>query len=768
MNVIRKIILVMIIHCSIVNGQKFSVEGYVYALGKPLPLANISINNNSFGTTSDLNGKYLVDNLPTGNYEIKISYIGFKTQYKKIEIINQNLILDVFLYEDNSLNEVVISATRTAKQRNNLSTIVNILKRENFENVQACNLSEGLQFQPGLRIETNCQTCNYTQLRINGLGGGYSQILINGRPIFSPLTGLYGLDQMPVNMIERVETIRGGASTLYGSSSIAGVVNIITKVPTNNYLELSYVKRVINGSAFDDVFNINTSLVTKNKTSGISIFANKRVRDVLDLNNDNYTELAKIENNSIGISLFKLFSENEKIEASLSYLKEYRFGGEIIDRPIFLKNQAEERKHDIFMGSLDYEINFPDKKSSLVTYIAGQLTDRNHFTGILPDNESEIIEYTNNPPFGSSENTTFQAGFQYNYQIENSALGNNVLTLGIEYILDKIYDEISAYNFLVDQNTKSNSIFFQSDWEISKKFNFLTGIRADKHNLIQKAILSPRVSALYKLSKNLQLRGNWSTGFRAPQAFDADLHTAFAGGGVSRINLNENLKEEKSNSFSASINFDKASEKLIYGFTFEGFYTTLKNVFVLTATGEDEFGETFEKQNGDMARVKGITSEFRLNYNRTIQLECGFNVQSSLYENSVVVADGLPAIKDFLKTPNMHGFGVINFTPNESIKASINYIFTGPMKIAHFSGAPEQLEDEIISSSSFSELGFKTNYILNAKKNNLSYEIFGGIKNIFNSYQKDFDSGKNRDSNYIYGPSIPRTFFLGIKFGSFK
>ena len=79
----------MIIHCSIVNGQKFSVEGHVYALGKPLPLANISINNNSFGTTSDLNGKYLVDNLPTGNYEIKISYIGFKTLYKKIKIINQ-------------------------------------------------------------------------------------------------------------------------------------------------------------------------------------------------------------------------------------------------------------------------------------------------------------------------------------------------------------------------------------------------------------------------------------------------------------------------------------------------------------------------------------------------------------------------------------------------------------------------------------------------------------------------------------------------------
>ena len=72
--------------------------------------------------------------------------------------------------------------------------IINIINSKAIRNVQACNLSESLSFQTGLRVETNCQTCNYTQLRINGMSGGFSQILINGRPTFSPLMGLYALD----------------------------------------------------------------------------------------------------------------------------------------------------------------------------------------------------------------------------------------------------------------------------------------------------------------------------------------------------------------------------------------------------------------------------------------------------------------------------------------------------------------------------------------------------------------------------------------------
>ncbi len=89
--------------------------------------------------------------------------------------------------------------------------------------------ADGLNFQPGVRVENNCQNCGFQQVRINGLEGPYTQILVDSRPIFSAQTGVYGLEQIPANMIERVEIMRGGGSALFGSSAIAGTINIITK-----------------------------------------------------------------------------------------------------------------------------------------------------------------------------------------------------------------------------------------------------------------------------------------------------------------------------------------------------------------------------------------------------------------------------------------------------------------------------------------------------------------------------------------------------------
>lgn len=130
-----------------------------------------------------------------------------------------------------NLEEIVVTGTKTFKRKTESPVIVNIIDSKVLGNLQVCNLSEGLKFQPGLRVETDCQTCGYTQLRMNGLQGGYSQILINGRPIFSPLMSLYGMEQLPVNMIERIEVVRGGGSSLYGSSAVGGTVNVITKLP---------------------------------------------------------------------------------------------------------------------------------------------------------------------------------------------------------------------------------------------------------------------------------------------------------------------------------------------------------------------------------------------------------------------------------------------------------------------------------------------------------------------------------------------------------
>jgi outer membrane receptor for ferrienterochelin and colicins len=338
-----------------------------------------------------------------------------------------------------------------------------------------------------------------------------------------------------------------------------------------------------------------------------------------------------------------------------------------------------------------------------------------------------------------------------------------VFTLGAEYLYDAVLDEIPTYHYLIDQTTKDFGVFLQSDWEIIPQLTLLSGVRMDKHNLVDKAIFSPRASLLYKLKENTQFRFSYGTGFRAPQAFDTDLHIAFAGGGVSRVSLSPDLKQEKSQNFSTSINYDKPMENWIAGFTVEAFYNRLIDAFYLQPIGQDQYGELFEKQNGDGATVQGITLEIRANYNRKIQLESGFTIQSSRFDSPVEYIDGLAGIREFTRTPNDYGYAILTFTPNKKWNATLNYLYTGKMKIPHFAGAPNQTINEIVTSNPFSELSAKIGYMIPIEKLGNNIELYGGIKNIFNAYQDDFDIGKNRDSNYIYGPAQPRTFYIGIK-----
>ncbi len=753
------------------NAQTGTLTGIVKIEGAPIEFAQIAINETNFGTTTNNKGRFTIENIPFGTYQITGSYIGYADITEGFTFSeNQTKVeLDFDLTEQTmELENIVVTGTKTFKRQTNSPVIVNVVNSQTISNVQACNLSEGLKFQPGLRVETDCQTCNYTQLRMNGLAGGYSQILINGRPIFSPLTGLYGLEQIPANMIDRIEIVRGGGSSLYGSSAIGGTVNVITAIPKNNSYALDYTYQNINGQTSDHTISGNATLISENKNSGVSFFLNHRERDFYDDNDDNFSEIPLIKNTSIGANMFFLPKENQKLELSISNIHEYRLGGEMItDKPAFLTQQSEERTHDVWMGSADYQINFNNDNSSLITYVAWQNTDRDHYTGIQPDEgTTEFAEFLANPPYGTSEVTTFNVGVQANHKINKFLHGTNVLTLGTEYVYDDVLDDIPSYNYLIDQTSKDFGVFLQSDWEITDRLTLLSGLRMDAHNLVDHLVFSPRASLLYKFKENTQFRVSYGTGFRAPQAFDTDLHIAFAGGGISRISLSPELAKERSRSISTSVNYDKPMESWVAGFTLEGFYNRLNNTFFLQPIGEDAFGELFEKQNGDGATVKGLTVELRANYNRKIQLESGFTLQSSRFDNPVAYIDDLAGIREFIRTPNDYGYAILTFTPNEKWNATFNYVYTGSMKVPHFAGAPNQTRDEIFTSSAFSDVSAKVGYTLPIPNLGNKVEFYGGVKNIFNSYQDDFDIGKNRDSNYVYGPAQPRTFFVGVKFRS--
>ena len=659
-----------------------------------------------------------------------------------------------------NLEDIVVTATKTPKRKINSPIIINVINSQVIRDVQACNLSETLSFQTGLRVETDCQTCNYTQLRINGMSGGFSQILINGRPTFSPLMGLYALEQFPSNMIEKIEIMKGGGSTLYGSSAIGGTVNIITKIPKENSSQIEFNTLSIDRQSNDYSIHGNSSIVSESRKAGVSLFVNKREREVYDNNQDGFSELPYLNNISFGANMYYMLKENQKLDVSFSSIYEYRYGGGIKERgPAHLAEQSEERTHNIFAGGIDYQINFNNFDSSLITYLAYQNTNREHYTGIKPDDGIELDVFLNNPPYGNSYVKTLNTGFQLNHMISPFFDGDNVLTLGVDYLHDRVFDEIPSYNYLVDQESKDLGIFLQSDWEINQKLSLLTGLRADFHNYVDKTIYSPRASLLYKANDNLQFRFGYGTGFRAAQALDTDLHIAFAGGGISRVSLSPDLNEEKSESLNLSVNYDKAKENWIAGFTVDLFYNQLQNAFILQPISQDEFGEVFEKQNGQGAVIKGINLEARANFNRVIQLEGGYTIQSSRFDNTVEYIEGISGIKEFIRTPNNYGYAVLTHTKG-NISSTLNYVYTGSMKVPHFAGAPNQLVDEIVTTNSFSELSLKFNY--NIPTDLVSLDLYIGIKNIFNQYQSDFDIGKNRDSNYVYGPAKPRATYFGV------
>lgn len=741
------------IHATIIHGIVRNAQGEV------LPFANIAATSGNIGATTDSNGFYILHIHQAEQLSLRATYIGHEPLVKSIiskeedDTITLNFTLIGSKF--NKLNEVVVTGTRTTHRRLSSPVAVNVIDSKTFNVTQSNTLSEGLCFSSGLRMETDCQTCNYSQLRMNGMGGSYSQILINSRPIFSSLMSLYGLEQIPANMIDRVEVVKGGGSVLYGSSAIAGTVNIITKRPKESSFTIADNVNVIEGGPVDNFINGNATVVNKKANSGISFFASNRKRDAYDANGDGFSELPKLSNNSFGFNSFIDIDHRNKIEINGWSIHEERRGGNKIEEQADKAEQSEYRLHNILLGGINYEHTSKNEKATISLYCSGQNTSRKHYTG---------IDYID--AWGRTKNYSLQGGLQFNYKMEQFFLGENMLTVGAENQYEYTNDEIKAYNYLIDQKVNLFGVFAQSEWKLYPKLTLLSGVRLNKSNRIDKLMFTPRLNILYAISKNMQIRGSYARGFKAPQALETDMHIAFASGGVSIIKVDPNLKEETSNSFNLSVDYNKANEEMIYGFTLDGFYTKLNNSFVLQEIGTDANGnQMLMRANGGNAFVRGISIEGRINYNQLVQLETGFTFQKSTYDRSVEWSAELEGNKNFLRVPDVYGYYTLNIFPKRKYNIIFSGVITGAMKVPHYGGAAGVSKDVVNTTQTYVNNNVKLAYRFSLKQISQELELSIGVKNYLNQYQDDFDIGKNRDSNYIYGPLTPRSYFLGLKFG---
>ena len=764
--------------------QRSSISGTVTSNGNPIPFSSIYVQNGK-GTNADENGSYTLD-ITEGTFTIIAQSQGFKTQKKTITVVpGENKTINFSLSEDTfGLEEVVVSATRNQIPKREAPVIVNVLSPKVFKATQSISLADGLNYQPGVRTETNCQNCGFTQVRLNGLEGQYTQVLVNSKPVFSALNGVYGLEQIPVSIIDRVEVVRSGGSALFGSNAIAGTVNVITKEPVINTWEINSNVAVIDEKSTDRTININGSLVSEDLSSGITIYGIYRNRDAYDANDDGFTEITELQNNSLGTKAFLKPNDNSKIGIDFTAIREYRRGGDRLDLAPQFTDITEELDHNTIFTGADYQWHDDDYKNSIEAYTSVQHTDRESYYGGLGGGRTAADSIAANNSFGNTKDLAIVAGSKYSHNFDNK----DVLTTGIEYQLNDTQDAITGYNRLIDQKVNNFGFYAQYEWKLIKDFTALIGARLDhvdvdgfysiqniiRQSNVEQAVLSPRFTILYNFTDALQFRGGYARGFRAPQAFNEDLHISSVGGEQRFVILSDDLESEFSNAFTASLNFTKDFNKVQTNLLIEGFYTTLENPFTLVSTGNSLPNGSIleESRNGSGAKVMGANFEVSISPSSNLFFQLGGTIQRSRYDQNQVLfeaddtSEGEQDVStdEFVRSPNSYGFLNSNWQINDAFKLDVTGTFTGSMI------APRVISDsgfiDLVDTESFFDVTSKLTYHFDLKEN-FHVELSGGIQNIFNSYQDDFDSGAMRDSDYVYGPNMPRTLFIGLRFGDF-
>ena len=680
--------------------------------------------------------------------------MGYKTQEKTITVSAEATSVVHFQMEEESFmtDEVVVSANRNEVSRKAAPVVVNVMSAKLFETVNSTDLAKSLNFQSGLRVENNCQNCGFPQVRINGLEGPYSQILINSRPIISALSGVYGLEQIPVNMIERVEVVRGGGSALFGANAVGGTINIITKDPINNSFQVASTMSNMNGKSWEQYMGGNVSLVAKDNSYGIALYETYRNRNPYDADGDGFSELGKLNMNTFGMRAYYRPNYFSRINVEYHTTNEFRRGGNKFNLQPHESDITEQTKHIINSGGLSYD-RYWGEKHKMSVYGSIQHTDRNSYYGAQRDMNA----------YGKTNDLTWVVGGMYVGNMDRCLFAPATFTGGVEYQNNSLHDVMTGYHRDMQQDVRIAGGFVQNEWRLNR-WTMLVGARLDKHNLIDHPIFSPRVNFLYKPSDNLQARLTYSTGFRAPQAYDEDLHVTAVGGEGVQIRLAEGLREERSNSFSGSVDWSFPMGHWQSNILLEGFYTDLHHVFVLEDIGLDENGDKIkERRNGSGAKVYGVNLDAKVAHGREAQLQLGFTVQRSRYNRAEIwTSEGEEeqTTKRMPRTPDYYGYFTFTSAPLKSFDFSLSGTYTGKMIVPHMAGYIEKSRME--HTPQFVDLNLKLNYTF-VLKDHIKMQVNGGVQNIFNSFQKDLDKGEFRDAGYFYGPTQPRTYFVGIK-----
>jgi outer membrane receptor for ferrienterochelin and colicins len=725
---------------------------------EPLLGANVLIKNTTLGSTTNDEGIFVITNLPSSEMTLVITMVGYKPIEAKAKQNSdpENLVFELkqAMIE---MGSVVVTGTNSIHLYENASVKTEIIPKKLIQQQSACNLAQALGLQTGVMVENDCNNCNFMQVRILGFDGKYSQLLIDGDPVISSLGGVYGLEHYPQEMIEQIEIVKGGGSALYGGGAIAGTINMMTRRPYADRTKISYSGSSADGT-YDQQVSAIAEIVSEDNNAGFYVYGSTRDRNDYDRNGDGYTELGRLKNETIGFNGFIKPFESSELQLSFHRIFEERrggSGGDTLERPAHEASIAEMVKHYKWGGKVKWIHKLSPVFEYKINYAFSLLERNSYYGGLAGTSDEARLDALNY--YGYSDNPLHTGGIQFNYY-----LGSNSLTAGVQYDHDKLLDKsVSSAAYYLDETFKNLGIYLQDEISLDEKDNtqIVAGVRFDDHSSLEDWIVSPRINIKHKLFDGLSLRAGLTTGFKAPQIFDEDLHICGLEGTQRVIRNSNGLKEERSTSYTIGAEFQDfiGDIPVLIGLT--GFYTKLTDAYSEEFISSNGTIEYWERINSSGADAKGIEVDFGIKPVSPLEIRTGFTFKENKYKDEIADYN----TKEFLRTPDVFGYLRVSYEVTSSLNAFFAMKYTGSMYVPHEVVVDYQEDPLLVLTESDEFIEFDLSLTQKIKLfDDVTSSVSIGVKNLTDAYQDDLDFGITRDPGYVYGPSQPRTFFFSV------
>lgn len=578
-------------------------NGYVYNNGTPVPGASVVSAGTKKGVLTNKEGYFTIRMEPGKKMIIHFSAIGYQHLVKEIvanQIAGDTIQLQPVIAQ---LDDVVVSGTMKAISKMDSPIPVEVYTPTLFKKNPSPNIFESLQMVNGVQPQLNCNVCNTGDIHINGMEGPYTMILIDGMPIVSSLSTVYGLAGIPNSLIKRVEVVKGPASTLYGSEAVGGLINIITKDPLN----AERLKVDVSATSIGEYnTDITSGFKLKNASSilGINYFNywNKR-----DINKDNFTDVT-LQNR---FSIFNKWNfktrNNRTVSLAGRYVFENRWGGE-------LQWNKSYRGSDQYYGE------------SILTNryeLIGKYEITNNLSADLSYNFHHQDSYYGTTKYDAVQHVAFG---QLRW---NKVIDKHDILIGAPFRVT-YYDDNSPATASSSKNkpaiTYLPGIFIQDEFKSNQKLTTLLGLRYDYNNL-HGSILTPRVSFKFSPNTNNTFRLSGGNGYRVVNLFTED-HAALTG--ARQVVIASALKPEQS--WNINVNYTKQT-RLKDGFVnldASLFYTYFTNKIV----GDfitDPSKIIYDNLKGN-AISKGFTINSDISFSHRFKINAGITVMD-VYQN---------------------------------------------------------------------------------------------------------------------------------------